>query len=202
MIDVLNTPSVSERAATEFFVTTTGNLQRVGAEAGVGHLVTLSILGLERVPGYGYYRAKLAQERAARSGPLPASVLRAAQFHEFAGQMVARTRRGRFAVVPRMRSQPVAARTVAERLVDLATRPPGDRRSLAGPEVHDIAVLARQLIAARREGVRVIPLPVPGASGRAMRGGALLADEQTEIAGPSFAEWLHSPDAAEVPLRR
>nr|WP_232506417.1 hypothetical protein [Microlunatus flavus] len=152
--------------------------------------MTLSILGMEDVPGYGYYRAKLVQEQTMLAGPVGATVLRASQFFEFAAQMIALTRRGRFAVVPQMRSQPVAARTVARHLVRLAVEQPGGRHELAGPEVHEIPDVARRIAVARGERLHVVGVPFPGRAGRAMRNGALLARAGTEIDGPTLEDWL------------
>jgi uncharacterized protein YbjT (DUF2867 family) len=89
--------------------------------------------------------------------------------------------------VPRMRSQPVAAREVAEALVELAVAGPSGRvPDLAGPEVHDMVDLARR-VADRR---RVVPVRVPGAAGRAMRSGGLLPTEEGPRGRITFDQWL------------
>lgn len=133
------------------------------------------------------------------SGPLPASVLRATQFHEFAGQVLARVP-GPVALVPRMRTQPVAAREVATALVALARSPAvGRAPELAGPEVHDLVDLARRV--ARVTGRRrpVVPVRLPGATGRAMAGGALLpTDPGLADARRSRRGW--TPLAADLAL--
>lgn len=154
-------------------------------------------MGLERVPGYGYYQAKLEQEVAARSGPLPVSIVRATQFHEFPAQILARTQKGPFAVAPRMKIQPIAARAVGETLVDVATipaRPP--TVEVAGPEPADLVDLARALIAHRGQRVAVIALCIPGAAGKSMNGGALIPTPDVRTIGPTFTQWLESPDSA------
>jgi len=93
--------------------------------------------------------------------------------------------------VPVMRSQPVAARSVAERLVEVAEGPPAPERiEIAGPEVHEMVDLVRALVRRRGERVAVIPLPIPGEAGRAMRSGALLPDPATPGIGPTFGQWL------------
>ena len=198
VVDTLNAPTTSRAKATAFFVQTTSNLQTVGSATGVGRLITLSIVGLERVPGNGYYHAKLAQEAAARSGPVPTSIVRATQFHEFPAQILGRTQVGPFAVVPRMRIQPIAARTVGEILVDAATDPAAGPRTVevAGPEPADLVDLARDLVAHREQRVVVIPLRVPGGAGRPMRDGALIPTGEVRRVGPTFAQWLDSPDGA------
>lgn len=200
LIDTLNPASVRKAVAEPFFTVTTRQLQRAAAQAGVRHVVVLSILGLEQVPGYGYFQAKLAQERTAAEGPVPTTILRAAQFFEFAGQMVRLTRRGPVAFVPRMRSQPVAARTAAEHLVRLAEAKPGGQHELAGPEVHEMPELARRLVATRRQRVRIIGLSLPGRAGRQMRTDAMLAGPQTIIDGPSFSTWITGSDALQLRL--
>src|SRR5712691_940953 len=107
-------------AATEFFTAAARNLQEVGQRAGVERMVVVSIIGCDRFTA-GYNAAKVAHERAMLSGPIPARVLRAAQFHEFVAQLVEWGRQGEVSYVPKMRTQLVAARTVADALADLAT---------------------------------------------------------------------------------
>jgi len=195
VIDALNPPSITRVRATEFFTRTTARLQDAAAASGARRLVTLSIVGLERVPGYGYYEAKLAQEAQARRGSLPVTVLRATQFHEFAGQILARSRRGPVALMPRARIQPVAAQTVGEALVAAASDPAEpDMVQLAGPEPAELVDLARALVRRRGQRVAVLGLHLPGAAGRAMRSGAMLPDPRTPLAGPTFQEWLLGPD--------
>lgn len=190
VIDVSN--SSGKRAmVTAFFEGVAGTLQRVGADAGVRHVVTVSIVGIDRASGFGYYAAKLAHEAAATSGPVPASVVRATQFHEFPGQVLARSRRGPVALVPRMRVQPVSARAVAERLVLVAAgKPLAEPLQVAGPEQHELVDLARRVLARERSGARVLPVRIPGAAGRAMATGALLPTPPFDVLGPTFEEWL------------
>src|SRR5690625_6784893 len=139
VVDVSNVTTLSRRTAERFFVLAAKNLLTAARRAGVGHHVLLSIIGVDRSP-LGYYRAKLRQEDVVLRGPVPATVLRAAQFHEFADQTMARVR-GPVAVVPRMRTQPVAATEVGGHLVRLAAGEPQVRAAdPAGPEVHDLEI--------------------------------------------------------------
>ena len=200
VVDALNLATYKRGVAERFFVTTSRNLQEAGSRAGVRHIVSLSIVGIDRVPTYGYYVAKLAQGAAVLQGPLPVTILRATQFHEFPAQVMRATKRGPIAIVPRIRSQPVAARTVGEHLVRLATQQPGGTHELAGPDVHDIADLAKRIVRHRNLSLKVLAVPVPGKTGRQMRAGALLATEGTTIDGPTFEEWLASGDAKNLRL--
>ena len=89
VIDATNVASTGKRVSSEFFEATARTLMRTAAAAGVRHIVALSIVGIDRVP-YGYYQGKLRQEQVLQDSPVPVSILRAAQFHEFAGQYLAK----------------------------------------------------------------------------------------------------------------
>ncbi|MCM3659395.1 NAD-dependent epimerase/dehydratase family protein [Georgenia satyanarayanai] len=189
VVDVSNVTTLSRRSAERFFVRASGNLLAAGRRAGVQHHVLLSIVGVDRCP-LGYYRAKLRQEEEVLSGPLPATVLRATQFHEFVDQTLSRVP-GPVAVVPRMRMQPVAASEVAAHLVEVAAGEPQRRAAdLAGPEVHEIVDLARQVTAARGLRRRVLPVRMPGGAGRAMTDGSLLPTDDGPRGRVTFQEWL------------
>jgi uncharacterized protein YbjT (DUF2867 family) len=82
----------------------------------------VSIIGTDRFTA-GYGAAKIAHERTMLSGPIPLRVLRSAQFHEFVAQLVEWGTQGEVSYVPTMRTQLVAARTVAETIADLVTEP-------------------------------------------------------------------------------
>ncbi|MHB8506982.1 MAG: SDR family oxidoreductase [Acidimicrobiales bacterium] len=192
VFDVANVATSSAKKATPFFTEVTGRLSRLGADAGASRLVVLSIVGIDRASAYGYYKAKLAQEEVARFGPLPASIVRATQFHEFAGQILERTRFGPLAVVPVMRVQTVAAGSVAEYLSALVREPvPAPIAEIAGPEQADLVVaLARATLRNRHQQVAVLALPLPGPAGKAMRAGALLPGAEAPVVGPTFQAWL------------
>jgi len=81
--------SARRATAVGFFGTATRTLLAGGQRAGVQHHVVLSIVGVDRVP-WGYYQGKRHQEQLAIDGPVPATVFRATQFHEFADQMLQR----------------------------------------------------------------------------------------------------------------
>jgi len=84
VVDVSNSPSFEDVAVLEFFQTSTRNLISYEAAAGVGHHVALSIVGSERLPNSGYMRAKVAQEKLIKEGPVPYTIVHATQFFEFA----------------------------------------------------------------------------------------------------------------------
>ena len=83
VVDVSNSPSFEDQAVMEFFSTSTGNLLAAEVAAGVRHHVALSVVGLERLPHSGYFRAKLAQETLIKASAISYSIVRATQFFEF-----------------------------------------------------------------------------------------------------------------------
>jgi uncharacterized protein YbjT (DUF2867 family) len=181
VVDVSNVTTLDEGVATRFFVPATERLVAAEAAAGVRQHVLLSIVGVDSVPT-GYYKAKLAQERALAAAADAAGVrwrvLRATQFHEFAGQMIERLRRGPLVPAPVMAVQP--------------DRPSGRLPDLAGPEAMSFTSMVRAVLSARGERVLVVPLPLPGVAGRAMRAGALRPEPEAPVrtGTVTFADYL------------
>jgi hypothetical protein len=199
IIDVATQSSPDEEPATAFFTAASRNLQEVGERAGVEQIVVVSIIGIDRFTG-GYYRAKVAQEQALLSGPIPVRILRATQFHEYVPEMVEWGRQGEMSYVAPWRTQLVAARTVAQALVDLATDSGSARGAsgppfpeIAGPREEDLVDAANLLVARRGDDLRI-----ERASNSAdpdselYETGALLPGPHAVLAGPTFEEWLDS----------
>lgn len=189
VIDVSNVTTTRRRSSVAFFTTGTDNLLAAGQRAGIRHHVALSIVGVDRV-NFGYYEGKRRQEELVLGGQAPGSVLRVTQFHEFAGQLLARSR-GPLALVPRMRVQPVAAREVATALVALACGPAqGLAPEMAGPEEHQLVDLARRVVHAHGQRRRVLGIRMPGAAGRAMADRGLLPTGPGPRGRLTFEHWL------------
>lgn len=192
VIDTTNRASHKRAEVEEFFGGVTRTLVAAEAAAGVGHHVALSIVGIDDVDT-AYYAGKRLQERLIAAGPVPWTVLRATQFHEFAEQALHFVTLGPVSLVPRMLSQPVAAREVAEALVVIAEGEPAGRApELAGPERLQIVDLSRRLSKARGLGRWVVPVRAPGAAGQAMWSGALLPTGAGPRGRVTFSEWLSS----------
>ncbi|MDE8668195.1 NAD(P)H-binding protein [Pseudarthrobacter sp. H3Y2-7] len=190
VIDVANTSTLNGKKSVEFFTTVTGNLLRQEKAAGVRHHVALSIVGTEKAAA-GYYAGKLAQETLVSKSDVPWTILRATQFHEFAGQMLRRSSVGPLVLVPRMVTQPVAAREVAEALVEAAEAGPRGRiPDLGGPERKQLAELVRAV--AQKEGRkrRVIEFTAPGPLWRSMRNGSLVPEAGAAVGRQTFSDWL------------
>jgi uncharacterized protein YbjT (DUF2867 family) len=201
VIDTATGPSPEQGAATEFFTTATRNLQEAGSRAGVRQMVVVSIIGAGKFTG-GYGAAKVAHERAALAGPVPARILRAAQFHEFVEVLMAWGRQGDVCYLPKMRTQLVAARTVAEALADLATSPesaPAPESTgapipeIAGPREENLIDVASLLVTRRGDPVKIEGVSNPADPDYELyENGALLPGPHATLAGPTFEQWLNS----------
>src|SRR6187431_267886 len=89
VIDLANSPSWEDKAVLEFFEVSGRNLLTAEAAAGVRHHVAVSIVGTDRMPDNGYFRAKVAQERAIEKAGIPYTIIRSTQFLEFLGGIAA-----------------------------------------------------------------------------------------------------------------
>ncbi len=189
VIDVSNVTTQRRSVSVGFFDEAGRRLNAAAARAGVRHLVVLSIVGVDRVKN-PYYAGKLRQEQIVRDGAVPWTILRATQFHEFAAQVLSSVP-GPVALVPRMRTQPIAVREVADALAALATEPPrGMAPELAGPRIESLPDMARRLIAAGGARRRpVLPLPIPGP----MATGGLLPTADGPRGTQTYDEWLRDP---------
>ena len=85
VIDLANSPSFEDRAVLAFFETSGRHLLAAEAAAGVRHHVALSIVGTDRTPDNGYFRAKVAQEQLIEASGIPYTIIRSTQFLEFLG---------------------------------------------------------------------------------------------------------------------
>src|SRR3954471_10438375 len=88
------------------------------AQAGVGHAVSLSIVGCDRVPAR-YYGVKVEQEEVVRAAELPTTVVRATQFHQLIDYGLGATKRIGLIPAPPLVFQPVDPADVAIALADV-----------------------------------------------------------------------------------
>lgn len=194
IIDVATGPSPEQQAATDFFTAAARNLQQADAKL----IVAASIIGIDRMNG-GYNMAKVAHERTLREGPIPVRILRASQFHEFVEQLMQWGTRGDTAYVPNMRTQLVAARAVAERLVALATGDGPELSEIAGPREERLAEAAKLVAGRRGTPAHVLEVTDPAdPDGALYAEGVLLPGPGALLAGPTFEQWLHDQVEAGV----
>jgi uncharacterized protein YbjT (DUF2867 family) len=135
VIDLANSPSFEDKAVLEFFETSGRNLLAVEAAAGVRHHVALSIVGTDRTPDNGYFRAKVAQEKLIETSGIPYTIVRATQFLEFLGAIAASATDGKIVRLSPGLFQPIAADDVAAAVADAALAAPRNGIvEIAGPE--------------------------------------------------------------------
>lgn len=168
------------------------NLAHAAREAGVEHLVLISVIGADRMP-IGYFRAKAQAERVIAGSGVPWTVLRAAQLHDFVLPIARGMARMPLLPVPGgLRFEPVDGDEAAARLAELALGAPAGRvADLAGPDILDVA----QLVAALTEVTgarqrRGLPIRLPGAIGRAYRAGENLAGAGAQRGTRTWREFL------------
>ncbi len=135
VIDLANSPSFEDKAVMAFFETSGRNLLAAEDAAGVRHHVALSIVGTDRTPDNGYFRAKLVQEKLIAASGIPYTIIRATQFMEFLGTIAAASADGNVVRLSPGLFQPIAADDVAAIVADVALAPPRNGIiDIAGPE--------------------------------------------------------------------
>ncbi len=201
VVDVSNSPSFEEKAATEFFRTSTANLLKEEEAAGVGHHVALSVVGTDRLAKGdgigGYFRAKLAQEKLIKASPIPYSIVHATQFFEFIRSIADSATDGDTVRLPADSIQPMAADDVAAAIGKVAIgKPINGTVEVAGPEVFQLDQLIREGLDARNDPRKVITDPNAGYFGAKIDNTTLIPASDATLGTISFAEWMTLPPPA------
>lgn len=160
----------------------TRRLLTLARDAGVRHVVFVSIVGIDGV-AFPYYKTKIAAEAVVRENLAPWSILRATQFHQLMEIFL-----GAFSQVPWLTTvpfawqfQPVDPREVASRLVEVVQHDPGGMLpDFGGPEVRDFKGLARSWLKARKSRQRLVNLWLPLKVSRQFAAGRLLCPEHKD----------------------
>ena len=135
VIDVANSPSFEDRAVLKFFETSGRNLLAAEAAAGVRHHVALSIVGDDRTPDNGYFRAKVAQEKLIEASGIAYTIIRSTQFLEFLRGIADSSGDGNIVRLSPGLFQPIAADDVAAIVAEVALAAPRNGIvEIAGPE--------------------------------------------------------------------
>jgi uncharacterized protein YbjT (DUF2867 family) len=191
VVDVSNSPSWEDSAVMEFFKTSTGNLLTYEAAAGVRHHVALSIVGCDRLPENGYFRAKVAQEKLIRESPVPYTIVRAAQFFEFVGGIADEATKGTQVRLAPVLFQPIAADDVASAASRAALDSPlNGTVEVAGPEVFRFDEFIRQNLKASNDPREVVTDPQARYFGSELSERSLVPDEGARLGETRFADWL------------
>ena len=144
------------------------------------HLIYPSIVGIDRSV-YPYYKAKLAVETLIAQGPLPWTILRATQFHDFVARLIESFGAATSAevVIPAgMRFQSVAVREVAAQLVALVERGPvGRDADMGGPEMLTFDAMAAAYLRIRGSSATMRSANLSGAQYDVFRSGVNLTPD-------------------------
>ncbi len=158
VIDLANSPSFEDRAVLAFFETSGRNLLAAEAAAGVRHHVALSIVGTDRTPDNGYFRAKVAQEHLIEASGIPYTIIRSTQFLEFLGGIADSSTDGTMIRLSPGLFQPIAADDVAAIVAEVALAAPRNGIvEIAGPErapFNDLVARYLQAVGDPRQVVR------------------------------------------------
>lgn len=135
VIDLANSRSFEPSAALDFFTAHEKNLLAAEVRAGVRHHLVLSIVGADRSPDNGYFRAKVVQEDLIRGAGIPYTVVRSTQFMEFLGSIADAGQTDGAINIATGLFQPIAADDVAAIVADSAIAAPRNGTiEIAGPE--------------------------------------------------------------------
>ncbi len=191
VVDVANAPAWDDAAVMDFFQTSSRNLLAADAAAGVGHHVALSVVGTDRLPESGYFRAKVAQENLVKAGSVPYTIVRATQFFEFIGRVADSGTDGNTVRLSPALVQPQAADDVAGTLADVAVGAPlNDTVELAGPEAFRLDELAGRLLSASNDPRQVTADVHARYFGAELDDRSLTPGDDARIAPTRFEDWL------------
>jgi uncharacterized protein YbjT (DUF2867 family) len=198
VVDVSNAPAWEDAAALDFFQTTSRNILAVETATGVSHHVVLSIVGTDRLPDSGYFRAKLAQEEAVKAASVPYTILRATQFFEFLGRIADSSTEGDTVHLPPVLVQPEAADDVAAALADVAVGAPVNGIvELAGPEAFRFDELTRRVLSAQNDPRRVTTDIHARYFGAELGEHSLTPGDDPRLAPTRFEDWLSQSTAGQ-----
>jgi uncharacterized protein YbjT (DUF2867 family) len=191
VVDVSNSPSFETAAVLKFFETSTRNLLAAEAAAGVMHHVALSVVGTDRLPDSGYFRAKLAQEKLIKESSIPYSIVHATQFFEFVNSIADAATEGNTVHMAPVLIQPMAAADVASAVGRVATGSPlNGTIEIGGPEQFRLDEFIRQGLNARNDPRAVVADPNGLYFGAKLAEGSLVPGAGAQLSTTTFKDWL------------
>ncbi len=193
VVDVSNSPSFEDEAVMKFFQTSTGNVLRAEAAAGVGHHVALSIVGAERLPDSGYLRAKVAQEALIKASTVPYSIVHSTQFFEFVKSIAAAATGGDNVVrLPPVLLQPIASDDVADAVAKVALGAPLNATvEIGGPEQLPFDAVIRRGLSAYHDPRKVVADEHARYFGTELQERSLVAGSAATLGKMRFEDWLN-----------
>ena len=197
VVDVSNSPSWEDSAVLNFFETSTRNLLKYGAQAGVKHFVVLSVVGTEGLAESGYFRAKIAQEKLVKnSSTIPYTIVQATQFFEFLKGIADISMQGDKVHLPPMPFQPMAGDDVASALARVAMEAPVNGTiEIGGPEPFRLDELIRRRLAQLNDPREVVTDLNARYSGAKVDERTLVPGNDARLGETRFETWVNQPAA-------
>jgi uncharacterized protein YbjT (DUF2867 family) len=196
VIDLANSPSFEDKAVLDFFETSGRNLLVAEATVGVRHHVALSIVGTDRTPDNGYFRAKVAQEKLIETSGIPYTIIRSTQFLEFLAGIAASSADGNVVRLSPGLFQPIAADDVAVIVADVALAAPRNGIvEIAGPERAPFNEIVARYLKAVGDPHEVVRDPEARYFGGRVEGRSLVPLGEARLGRIGFDEWLRRSQA-------
>jgi len=196
VIDLANAPSWEDQAVLEFFQTSSHNILAAEAATGVRHHVTLSIVGTDRMPDNGYFRAKVAQEKLIEAAGSPYTIIRSTQFMEFLGGIATSSTDGNIVRLSPGLFQPIASDDVAAIVADVALAAPRNGIvDIAGPERAPFNEFVARYLKAIGDPREVVSDPDARYFGGRVDEHSLVPLGEARLGRIGLDEWLRRPQA-------
>jgi uncharacterized protein YbjT (DUF2867 family) len=192
VVDVSNSPSWEEEAVMNFFKTSTTNLLKYGAAAGVGHRIALSVVGTDRLTESPYFQAKITQEKLIEESGMPYSIVRATQFFEFAKGIADFSTQGNQVHLPPAFIQPMASDDVAKGVAGVSVGSPlNGKVEIGGPEKFRLDELIRLYLSAVGDPRAVVTDPNSLYYGIHVSERTLVPEDNAKLGEIRFKNWLN-----------
>ena len=196
VIDLANSPSFEDKAVLEFFETSGRNLLAAEAAAGVRHHIALSIVGTDRTPDNGYFRAKVAQEKLIEASGIPYTIIRSTQFIDFIGRIADSSTDGNTVRISPGLFQPIASDDVAAAVADVALAAPRNGIvEIAGPERAPFNEIVARYLKAVGDPRQVVRDPEARYFGGRVEERSLVPLGEARLGRIGFDEWLRRSQA-------
>ncbi len=197
VIDLANSPSFEDKAVMQFFETSGRHLLAAEAAAGVRHHVALSIVGTDRSPDNGYFRAKVAQEKLIVASGIPYTIIRSTQFMEFFPTIANSSADGNVIRISPGLFQPIASDDVAANVADVALAAPRNGIvEIAGPERAPFDEFVARYLKALGDPREVVGDPEARYWGGRVEERSLVPLSEARLGRIGFDEWLRRSQAA------